>query len=177
MNEVDIYQTIANEGNPQEREKQGPIRCEDNPWLGEGFYFWDGLLSNAEWWGKTHYRGNYMIFSSSYDLHSKDLYDLVGNVKHIELFRRYATGLMRKLGLASMKVASVLEFMKKDGLLPYHAIRAEGRSAKGSRHVRFIFDDHGMYYLQPVPKLQLCIIDFSRFHVADYRFLKYGSQK
>lgn len=175
MNEVDIYQAIANEGNPLEREKSGPILCKDNPWLGDGYYFWDGLLSNAEWWGKTHYRGNYMIFSSSYDLHSDELFDLVGNVKHIELFRRYAMGLMRKLGLASVKVASVLEFMKQDGFLSYRAIRAEGRNAKGSRNVKFIFDDQGMYYLQPVPKFQLCIIDFSQFHVAEYRFLKYGS--
>lgn len=177
MNEVNIYQAIANEGSPQEREKLGPIYCEDNPWLGEGYYFWDGLLSNAEWWGQTHYRGCYMVFSSSYDIHSEDLYDLVGNVKHIELFRRYATKLMQKLELSSIKVASVLEFMKRDGFLPFLAIRAEGRSTKVSRHVKFFFDDQGMYYLQPIPKFQLCIIDFSKFHIADYKFLKYGSHK
>lgn len=177
MNEVKIYQAIANEGNPQEREELGPIYCRDNPWLGEGYYFWDGLLSNAEWWGQTHYRGNYMIFSSSYDMHSEGLYDLVGNVKHIELFRRYAMGLMQKLGLSSIKVASVLEFMKQDGLLPFRAIRAEGWNAKGSRNAKFIFDEQGMYYLQPIPKFQLCIIDFHHFHVADYKFLKYGSPR
>ena len=118
-----------------------------------------------------------MIFSSSYDMHSKDLFDLVGNVKHIELFRRYAEGLMKKLGLSSIKVASVLEFMKRDGLLPFLAIRAEGRGTKCSRNVKFIFDDQGMYYLQPIPKFQLCIINFFDFHIADYQFLKYGKPR
>ena len=58
----------------------------------------DGLLSNAEWWGKTHYRGNYMIFSSSYDLHSDVLFDLVGNVKHIELFSQNLCKSVRSVG-------------------------------------------------------------------------------
>ena len=52
MREIQIYQAIAKKGSPSEREKLGPIFCVDNPWLGEGYYFWDSILTNAEWWGK-----------------------------------------------------------------------------------------------------------------------------
>ena len=113
-----------------------------------------------------------MIFSSSYDAHSEVLFDLVGDVKHIEYFQKYAFMLMQVLGVRKIKVASVLQFMKEDGKLPFKAIRAEGRSVKAKQKVLFAFDDQGMFYLQPVPKFQLCIIDFEHFHIADYKFLK-----
>ncbi len=172
MKETSIFQTIAKNGNPCEREQKGPIFCKDNPWLGDGYYFWDGMLSNAEWWGRTHYKGKYMIFSSSYDAHSEALFDLVGDAKHVAYFQKYAERLMQVLGIKTIKVASVLEFMKEDGKFPFKAVRAEGRSTKGSRKISFVFDDQGIYFLQPVPKFQLCILDFDHFHIADYKFLK-----
>ncbi len=172
MNEVEIYQTIAKHGTVEECEKHGPIFCTDNPWLGAGYYFWDGLLSNAEWWGKTHYHNDYMIFKSSYDVHSELLLDLVGNVKHIEYFQRYAHALKAVLGRKTIKVSTMIEFMKKAGNFPFQAIRVEGRNIRGSKNVMLVFDDQGMYYLQPVPKIQLCITDFDSFHIVDYKFVK-----
>lgn len=173
MKEIEIYQTVAKRGTVHEREQLGPIFCTNNPWLGAGYYFWDGILGNAEWWGKTHYRNDYMIFKSSYDVHSDLLFDLVGNVEHIEYFRRYAYGLKTVLGRSTIKVSSVIEFMKKDGKFPFQAIRVEGRNISGQRNnVMLVFDDLGMYYLQPVPKIQLCITDFASFHIAEYKFLK-----
>lgn len=172
MREVQIYQTVAKKGSPQERENLGPIFCTNNPWLGDGYYFWDGIASNAEWWGRTHYKGNYMIFTSSYDAHSEELFDLVGNAEHLECLFEFAKELRGRLKLTELKVSLVLEIMKKEGLLPFSAIRAEGRNKFGAREKLLYFDDQGMYYLQPIPKFQLCIIDFEHFHIADYRFLK-----
>ena len=150
----------------------GPIYCNNNPWLGNGYYFWDGLLSNAEWWGKTHYHNSYMIFESSYDAHSGKLFDLVGNAEHIECLREFAESLSHQLGCKRIRVALVLEMMKKEGLLPFSAIKAEGRNMNGMRSQFLYFDDQGMYYLQPIPKFQLCITDFESFHIADYKFVK-----
>lgn len=172
MREVAIFQTVANIGDPLERESLGPIFCKENPWLGQGYYFWDGILSNAEWWGKTHYKGDYMIFSSSYDAHSDELFDLVGNPNHIECLCTFANELKKQLGCKSLKVSFVLEMMKKEGLFPFSAIKAEGRNKLGVKNNFLYFDDQGIYYLQPIPKFQLCIIDFEHFHLADYKFLK-----
>lgn len=172
MKEVPIFQAVAKVGDPLERESLGPISCEENPWLGNGYYFWDGFLGNAEWWGKTHYKGNYMIFTSSYDAHSDELFDLIGNPEHMECFRVFASTLKKRLGCSSLKVSLVLEMMKKEGLFPFSAVKAEGRNKSGSRSNFLFFDDQGMYYLQPVPKIQLCIINFEHFHIADYKFLK-----
>jgi len=172
MRETQIFQTVAKKGDPKEREVLGPIFCDVNPWLGNGYYFWDCILSNAEWWGRTHYKNSYMIYSSSYDAHSEELFDLVGNSEHIECLCEFASELRKQLHCKSLRVSFVLEMMKKEGLFPYSAIKAEGRSVAGTQRHCLFFDEKGMYYLQPVPKFQLCIIDFDSFHISDYKFLK-----
>lgn len=37
MKEVPIFQAVAKIGEPLEREALGPIFCEENPWLGNGY--------------------------------------------------------------------------------------------------------------------------------------------
>ena len=172
MKEVEIYQTVSSVGTFHDRELLGPIFCENNPWLGDGYYFWDSLLSNAEWWGKTHYHNEYYIFSSSYDAHTDYLFDLVGDAKHIDLLYHYARGLKKILGLKTIKVSTVIEFMKRDGKFPFMAIRAEGRNVKSQKNAILVFDEQGMYYLQPIPKIQLCVLDCNHFLISDYKFLK-----
>lgn len=170
MMESKIFQTVANLGNSEELEHLGPIYCKNNPWLGNGFYFWDGLLSNAKWWGRTHYQNNYMIFSSSYQLGSPKLFDLVGNPEHIKFFYDFSLRLKKKLGRRTIKVVTVIEYLKREGLFPFLAVRAEGRNVNGVTNAQLYFDDQGLYYLQPVPKIQICVIDFKSFCVADYRY-------
>ena len=36
------------------------------PWLGDGYYFWEGFKSNAHHWGKTHCGGAYAIYTLEY---------------------------------------------------------------------------------------------------------------
>lgn len=173
MREESIFQTVADKGNSEELEEKGPIYCEDNPWLGKGYYFWDSLIENAEWWGKTHYHGKYMIFSSSYDAHSDVLFDLVGNLKHLQYLNKFAQGLREKLGLRSIKVATVIEFMKKENLFPFLAIRAEGRNSKKVfGNINLYFDEKGAYYQPILPKVQICLVVFDKFHIADFKFVK-----
>lgn len=167
-----IYQTVANYGNAEELETAGPILCTNNPWLGNGYYFWDGLIFNARWWGKTHYRNNYLIFSSSYDAHSDYLFNLVGNPEHIQFFRKFSYQLMKKLNCKTLKVATVIEFLKRERMFPFLAIRAEGRSKTSPKMTPLYFDDQGLYYLQPVPKIQICIVDYAKFHYSEYKFIE-----
>lgn len=34
------------------------------------------------------------------------------------------------------------------------------------------FDDQGLYYLQPVPKIQICIVDYAKFHYSEYKLIE-----
>lgn len=169
MKKCKIYQTVANLGNAEELEKLGPIYCQDNPWLGNGYYFWDGLVSNAKWWGRTHYKNKYMIFSSSYVWDSPMLFDLVGNSEHLKFFHDFSVRLMKKLSLKTIKVATVIEYMKRENLFPYKAIRAEGRNCNGVSKAQLYFDDQGLYYLQPLPKIQICVVDFKTFCSSPFK--------
>lgn len=75
--------------------------------------------------------------------------------------------------LRSIKVATVIEFMKKEGRFPFWAIRAEGRNSKKLfGNIDLYFDEKGAYYQPILPKVQMCLIDFNKFHIADFKFVK-----
>lgn len=91
MKIVNIYQTIEDRGDDDSIEKHGPFFCSQKkngrnktgirePWLGEGYYFWDTRISDAVWWGQETYwktfRG-YAVCETKYDQHSPLLFDLV----------------------------------------------------------------------------------------------------
>lgn len=46
-----LYQTVKNNGNKQSIETFGPIYGKVDTWLGNGYYFWDGFIELAHWWG------------------------------------------------------------------------------------------------------------------------------
>lgn len=71
MRLVTIYQTLEDRGNYKEVEDHGPYFCaahDENgqlkkgtkePWLGEGYYFWDTRKTDAQWWGKVIYESHF----------------------------------------------------------------------------------------------------------------------
>lgn len=74
MRDTDIYQTLEDRQNYGEVEEHGPFFCyvrDDNgipksgvkePWLGEGYYFWDTRITDAQWWGDTVYSQKDILF-------------------------------------------------------------------------------------------------------------------
>ena len=67
MKDTDIYQTLEDRQNYEDVEEHGPYFCYaryangnpksgvKEPWLGEGYYFWDTRIADARWWGDTVY--------------------------------------------------------------------------------------------------------------------------
>ena len=99
MLSTEIFQTLEYRGNETEVVKHGPYFCcarnsdgtmkygTKEPWLGEGYYFWDTRISDAQWWGETVYKNTgYIICKTTYDQHSPLLYDLLGIAKHFDEF-------------------------------------------------------------------------------------------
>lgn len=99
MEKTTIYQTLEDRDNDEEVQEHGPYWCDlyeadgkkkegiKEPWLGAGYYFWDTLIEDAHWWGRTIYpKKGYIVCQSQYDSHSPHLFDLVGNVSHSREF-------------------------------------------------------------------------------------------
>ena len=103
MKLTDIYQTLENRCNDKDIEEHGPFFCSmrdqlgrlkkgvREPWLGEGYYFWDTRMEDAMWWGEHVYPAKgYIVCHTQYDQHSDLLYDLVGDLKAFDEFEQCA---------------------------------------------------------------------------------------
>lgn len=137
MKTTDIYQTLEDRQNDEEVEDHGPYFCSERyangilksgtkePWLGEGYYFWDTRIADARWWGDTVYsRKGYIICKTTYDQNSPLLYDLVGDIRQFDEFIDCAELIKKKLNLKTVKFPVVLAYMKKENVdFNYKAIR------------------------------------------------------
>lgn len=137
MKSTEIYQTLEDRQNYEEVEAHGPYFCQERysngflkrgskePWLGEGYYFWDTRIADAHWWGNTVYsQKGYIICKTTYNQHSPLLYDLVGDICQFDDFVKCAELVRKERNLTTVKFPVVLAYMKKK--LPdftYKAIR------------------------------------------------------
>lgn len=136
---TDIYQTLEDKGNYEEIKRHGPYFCSTRemdgspkkgskePWLGGGYYFWDTRINDAHWWGRTvywQYFKGYVVCHTVYDQHSPLLFDLVGNMSHIERFEECALDVKRKTQKKRVSVPYVLEILKQHADFAYKAVRA-----------------------------------------------------
>lgn len=127
MKTTDIYQTLEDRQNDEEVEDHGPYFCSERyangilksgtkePWLGEGYYFWDTRIADARWWGDTVYsRKGYIICKTTYDQNSPLLYDLVGDIRQFDEFIECAKLIKEQRNLKTVKFPVVLAYMKKE---------------------------------------------------------------
>lgn len=133
---TDIYQTLQDRGNYEEIESHGPYFCSlydsdgnlkkgtKEPWLGEGYYFWDTRIKDAQWWGQTIYGWNrYVICHTQYDQNSPLLFDMVGVVSHFDEFVSCAEIIKKDKMEDTVSFPVVLEYLKLDPGFNYKAIR------------------------------------------------------
>lgn len=168
MKENPLYQTVDGaKGLPKK-----PIFCNsDDAWLGDGYYFWDDSLESAKWWGDIHYKRNYIICESSYDSHSDDYLDLIGNQEDRRYFKRCADAVCRKK-YDKYTVGEILEIIKqKDPNFDALAIRAYPLSIKHSCCNVVYFSDN-RFCIEFNEKFQMCVIDLN-FLIKDYTPIEY----
>ncbi|WP_224964773.1 hypothetical protein [Acinetobacter guillouiae] len=55
-------------------------------WLGSGYYFWPDSPTCAVWWGDVRLRQPYCITSYLISIEYEAIFDMTGNIKHIEYF-------------------------------------------------------------------------------------------
>lgn len=171
MKVADIYQTLEDRQNYEEIEAHGPYFCSERyqngilkkgvkePWLGEGYYFWDSRISDAQWWGDTIYsKKGYVICHTTYDQHSKWLYDLVGDVRQFDEFVKLAELIRSERNIKTVKFPVVLAYMKKEvAEFNYKAIRVWPHP-KTFEKTSINFPDVNMI-LCKADKIQICFFD------------------
>lgn len=147
------------------------IHCQDtgenNPWLGNGYYFWDTLLENAHWWGETHYKGKYSIVKVECVLGLDSCYDLHGNMAQLKQFLSIKDKMVEQ-GLAdeNTKVGRILEYLRRlnpDFDKAYKSIRACGLNFRNGFSNYIPFSDREG--LPMTPKVQICIPDLSNYKI------------
>lgn len=170
MKAADIYQTLEDRQNDEEVEAHGPYFCSlrgvdgalksgvREPWLGEGYYFWDSRIADAQWWGDTVYgRKGYIICHTTYDQHSPLLYDLVGDVVQLDEFIRCAELIRTQMQEKTVSFPVVLAYLRRNTTFHYKAIRVWPRShTPGKTNVSFPDDK---VVLGAPYRIQICFFD------------------
>ena len=174
MEKTTIYQTLEDRDNDEEVQEHGPYWCDlyeadgkkkegiKEPWLGAGYYFWDTLIEDAHWWGRTIYpKKGYIVCQSQYDSHSPHLFDLVGNVSHYREFVD-CVAVMKSNGKGQKRsFPEVLAYLKQHADFRYKAVRARPHPLKFvSANIYF---PGGQMELEKLDKVQICFFDKSLF--------------
>lgn len=174
MKYTDIYQTLEDRQNDKDIEENGPFFCSarypngqlkkgiKEPWLGEGYYFWDTRIEDAQWWGDTIYdRKGYVICHTTYDQHSSLLYDLVGDVKQFDEFVKCAKLIQEKMNLQNITFPAVLSYLKKIPSFNFRAIRVWSYPQKlETTTIQFPHNLVGkIVVLAKSEKIQICFFD------------------
>lgn len=186
METLTIYQTLEFRNNRMKVELDGPFKCDwENTWLGDGYYFWDGIKDVAHWWGRSRYKKKgkeYIICKAQCDFDSELCFDLHGNTDHINQFRDIVL-FMKKQGKfkKDTTVKRVLEHMKKTKVLTHPSIRVCGVNSISKKYrdynlkLKFEYQENedgseiiDYRYLDLFPAIQICIFDKDILNVNDF---------
>ena len=119
---ITLYQTVR-----YSEPITSPIFATEEPWLGEGYYFWEHEIENARYWGKKHYRNRYSIYQSSYQ-NTEDGLDLVDNYEDRERLEKDYQDIKRrvsKLGRDDVTLEEIIILMRKNISKKIHYIRID----------------------------------------------------
>ena len=134
-----LYQTIQNKGTNDSIERMGPIYGRDNTWLGPGYYFWEGAIELAHWWGRVHCKSDYIICEATAVFNQSEMFDLFGNTSDFKLFRDITNALKDKFAYQEITVSAVLNEMRKRTSFHYKVIRARSEHhIPGGEKMRFV---------------------------------------
>lgn len=170
MKPTEIFQTLEDRQNDGYVEKHGPFFCAlrdsagqlkrgvKEPWLGEGYYFWDTRIENARWWGNTVYnKQGYLICRTVYDQHSPLLCDLVGDLHMFDEFVKCAKLIKEKKNVEKVSFPVVLNYLKGFTPFVYKAIRVWPFS-NNVKEMEVVFPDF-RFSLGMLDKVQICFFD------------------
>lgn len=90
----------------------GTVKSE--PWLADGYYFWESSIENAKLWGKTHCNNDYDIYFGEYDPHDPKCFNLVDDNECITLLESAYKLITREKNRKPKCLNQVFYFLRKD---------------------------------------------------------------
>lgn len=171
-----LYQAVDNRDNADDVERFGPFLCQRNPWLGNGYYFWDTFIELAHWWGRQGYNSTYMVCQASCLNNLDRIFDLVGNTTHMQIMKKYKQILEERKPDTKITPAFIIMHMKNVArVFDYAAIRACGVDSVNYdcelKVNRLKFRKSGRAYLDLTPAIQICIIDKKQIELSNYKIV------
>lgn len=162
-----LLQTVTDKGNPDYVNKNGPFPSTKSHWLGKGYYFWDGLMTRAQWWGERHCGGKYMICRAWAELDNNAYLDLAGNMQQLEVFKAHYDLIQKMYPRRKITVSFAINKLIKDKLFPYQAVRSLSNECGGDVAISYVgYHDS---FLNVSPPMQICVYSYNR--VRDYHVI------
>ena len=160
-----IYQTVSKTP-PKGKPYSVPIFSERlvinnkviyEPWLADGYYFWESFVDNAISWGNSHYNGNYDIYEGTYDTSDPKCFNLVDNPECITLVRDAYKTIVNQKKRKPTQLNQILYFLRKNhsfqSNFEFVRVPAEGGMRNGEE-LRFDNNSSSSYYL--IRQTQIC---------------------
>lgn len=175
---LEVFQTLADKGNPDYVEENGPFPGNiREAWLGEGYYFWESHIELGHWWGEvSHSYQGYMICQADVTL-DKTCWDLYNNIEHKKEFISICKTILenRPNTKGKLQFGDVLNLYRTRNVLEYEAIRVHsqnvvGNSYEGYYTFRVYFSKkHPEAYLDLMPPIQICLLTKRALNLRNYR--------
>ncbi len=140
------------------------------PFLSEGFYFWEQDLESAHWWGQTHCNNKYVVFRYNISIADGRFLDLIGNVldkRRLHAMAQIAIsgGLSGYSDAKEVPYGEVLTFVRAlmKERFPYDAVRGtnDGRGQGGGSINRRPFASYSNTTMIDNQQFILCLFRFS----------------
>lgn len=84
------------------------------PWIADGFYFWESSLENAKLWGRRHCDNDYDIYIGEYDPHDPKCFNLVDDYNCIGLLASAYKSITKEKNRKPKYLNQVFYFLLKD---------------------------------------------------------------
>lgn len=127
------------------------------PWLGDGFYFWESSIENAEYWGRTHCCGKYKIYVGEYDSNDIKCLNLVDNYECIcfvaQAFKTFEDVKKRKPKLFCQVIYFLREQQSFRDSYDFARVPADGGMQNGEE---ILFDQRSRSRYFLVRQIQVC---------------------
>lgn len=177
LKELTLYHTINNDGSDDFILENIPFKgTTQNPWLGVGYYFWENFIDPAEYWGKTHYKGKYIITTFVISFNWEKVYDLLGNTDHISNFQEVSKFICDKYSLDpnEITVGKILNYLKDSNNFDFHSVRVDTTSSFGRYRVNKIkfTNSQDRTVIITNPAIQICIYDMQNVEIVKKEIFK-----
>lgn len=134
-------------------------QTKNEPYLGDGYYFWDDNLPLAEWWGRCHYQDSYTILEYDLDLFGDHFLDLVGSRQDFMYFQALVDRIRQQPDCENFGVYKCIDLLlkierSKQGTFPIRIIRAMDISHING--IQFANNKRGRMLLDP--RIIICFL-------------------